>query len=105
MGRMAADNKVELVEYKYVESNSGKSYSDFYLTVEGLEKGNYKIYAEVEWETEQEDVAVVSVYTESRVNLREDSKKSSVMNFLSEIFVDHASKNMRSIQYLSKDPL
>jgi hypothetical protein len=53
LGRLAADNKIELVEYKYVTSNSGKSYADFYMYVESLEKGIYKIYAEVEWETEQ----------------------------------------------------
>jgi hypothetical protein len=40
-----------------------------------------------------------------QVILREDKKKENVMDFLYEIFVDHGSKNLKSIQYLSKDPL
>jgi len=37
--------------------------------------------------------------------LKQDTKKSNVLDFLYEVFVDHASKNIKSIQYLSKDPL
>ena len=82
-----------MIEYKYVTSNSGKNYADFYLHVKNIDPGSYKIYAEVEWETQNQDVAVVSVYTEARINLREGSKKLNEMDFLSNVFIDHASKN------------
>ena len=33
VSRIFPDNKVQLVEYKYVTSNSGKTYADFYLQI------------------------------------------------------------------------
>lgn len=49
---------------------------------------------------------MVSVYTDQKVSLKEDtSKRPNEMEFLYQIFIDHASSNLKSIQYFSKDPL
>jgi hypothetical protein len=50
------------------------------------------IFSSMKWTGAKMDLATISVYTESRVTIKE-AQKVDPQDFLSKVFLDHARKN------------
>lgn len=62
-----------VLDYEYISSQTGSSFSNFHLDFKNLSKGKYLVYANIIWTRSESDNATISVYTESRITLKEST--------------------------------
>ena len=60
--------------YEFIEAKYDSNFPDYSIKRRKLDKGKYIIYSSVSWTRSDEDIATISLYTDTRITLEENKE-------------------------------